>query len=460
MAINKISFISDSIILKLIKHRFSYLYAIVGILLFNGANKIIAYNYGNAEGIWSQNINCLIFYVNVIAFIALILSLYYKSNRIIELKINKKDWFFLFILALALRISLALLGHNYDLESFEIVADIVLKGKNIYEGTERYNYGPIWAYFLAFLKLLANIGTYNQKAFHVYIVIALFVAEIFLYLGILKIYKSNFFVFLLLFNPVSLVLVGHHSQFDIIPICLAFYAAQAIKNQKINTAIILLGLSFCAKHIMVFYPLFLIFDRKISIINRLKLLVIPSLIFAISFLPFISALEPIKKNVLSYQFNHNQTLLKHLLDIVVPSFVYKTSLIIPFGFLQGYKLIWIALFPILGYYTAKRQIQNPYFIYLICIVASSLAISEQYFLIPLPGVLYYRKYIFSWIYLGLSSYYILFVSYHNTSKYFSLKSMGINIDYEWYQIGFAQIQLCLALLLLQIMHKSYKQKPD
>ncbi len=443
---------------KLFKNRYSYLFAFFALIIFNGINKIASHYFGSIDGQWSDNISFLIFTFNVILFIFLLITLYFKSQVIKDININKKQWIGLFAIAFLMRIFLAMLGHNYDLESFEIVADLVLKGENIYSGTERYNYGPIWAYILGFLKFLSSIGGYSQKAFHVYITITLFVAELILYLGLLKAYKNNLFVFILLYNPVSLVLIGHHSQFDIIPICITFYAAQAIKKQNFNTAIILLGLSYCVKHIMVFYPLFLIFDKKISLNRRMQIILIPGFIFAISFIPFIEALDSIKKNVLSYQFNFNQTLLKHLLDIVVPTFVLKTILYIPIKFLHGYKLIWISIFPILGYFTAKKEIENPYFIYLITIVASSLAISEQYFLIPLCGVVFYRKYLFSWIYLGLSSYYIMFVSYHNTSKYFSLKSMGMNLEYDWYQIGFAQVQLCLLVLLCQIFYNNYKKK--
>ena len=127
---------------------------------------------------------------------------------------------------------MAILGHNFDLESYEIVADIILDGKSVYAKTTRYNYGPIWAYILAALKLLASIGAYNQKLFHVYIVICLFAAEVFLYKAIFKQTKNNLLILLLLFNPISIVIIGHHSQFDILAICLAYYAYINLKDKK------------------------------------------------------------------------------------------------------------------------------------------------------------------------------------------------------------------------------------
>ena len=126
----------------------------------------------------------------------------------------------------------------------------------------------------------------------------------------------------------------------------------------------------------------------------------------------------------------------------------------------GYKFIWLLIFPTLAFYAYKWKNTDMFNIYLLCIVATSLAISEQYFLIPLTAVFAYRKYLFSWIYVFLASYYILFVSFNNTSKYFSLRSIGIALDFEWYQIGFAQVQLCLFVLLGQIIYSSYKQNQN
>lgn len=51
-------------------------------------------------------------------------------------------------LGFVLRIILSRLGHNYDLESYWIVGEIVAKGGNVYAETHRYNYGPIWFYIL------------------------------------------------------------------------------------------------------------------------------------------------------------------------------------------------------------------------------------------------------------------------------------------------------------------------
>jgi hypothetical protein len=278
----------------------SYLYAFISILLINGFVKLLDFLFGDADGIITGQMRFAIFDVNIILCVWFLSSLYFKSLRISDIEIQKKYWFVLFGFGLLLRIIMASLGHNFDLESYEIVADIVLKGESVYANTARYNYGPIWAYILAFLKLLASIGAYNQKLFHVYIVISLFIAEVFLYKAIYKQTKNNLLILLLLFNPISIVIIGHHSQFDILAICVAYYAYLNLKNKKYNTAIILLGLSFSIKHIMVFLPLMLLFDQDILLKERIKLLTIPALIFAFSFLHYYK--DPITINKSNQKF--------------------------------------------------------------------------------------------------------------------------------------------------------------
>jgi hypothetical protein len=457
MSNNQALFKSKLFFNRLLKHRLSYLYAFVSILLINGFVKLLDFLFGDADGIISGQMRFAIFDLNIILCVWFLCSLYFKSLRISDIEIQKKYWFVLFGFGLVLRIIMASLGHNFDLESYEIVADIVLNGESVYANTARYNYGPIWAYILAFLKLLASIGTYNQKLFHVYIVVCLFIAEVFLYKAIYRQTKNNLLILLLLFNPISIVIIGHHSQFDILAICVAYYAYVNLKNKKYNSAIILLGLSFSIKHIMVFLPLMLLFDQDILLKERIKLLTIPAVIFALSFLPFYKDIEAIKTNVLSYQFNNNQTFLKQILDLAIPGFITKMGFFKLLPIFTGYKFIWLLIFPSVAFYVYKWKNADIFNIYLLCIVATSLAISEQYFLIPLIAVLLYRKYLFSWIYVFLASYYILFVSYNNTAKYFSLKSIGIGLDFEWYQIGFAQVQMCLFILLGQILYRSYKQ---
>ena len=75
-----------------------------------------------------------------------------KINQMLQ-----NRWVFLVIIALGLdlRMGAAVLGHNFDIESWYIVADIMRHGGNVYAETGRYNYGPVWFFILHVLDVLA-----------------------------------------------------------------------------------------------------------------------------------------------------------------------------------------------------------------------------------------------------------------------------------------------------------------
>jgi hypothetical protein len=76
-----------------------------------------------------------------------------------ETKNNPKpDWLFfvVIIVGIAARLLVATSGHNFDMNSWQIVANIVDRGANVYASTVRYNYGPVWFQILHGLNLLAG----------------------------------------------------------------------------------------------------------------------------------------------------------------------------------------------------------------------------------------------------------------------------------------------------------------
>jgi hypothetical protein len=392
------------------------------------------------------------FYCNALLALVFTYAVFLKSQQISHYKVPKTYWLIILPVALLLRLLMTQLGGNYDLESFEITGDIVLNGNSVYGATTRYNYGPLWAYWLGLLKFLASVGGgYNRTLFHSYIVVTLYLAELQLIKGIKKHGYSDFCSLILLFNPVSIILIGHHSQFDIIAIAVGYFAYHKIVKGKMLSGLVLLGLSYSIKHILVFLPLLMVFDTRISRKNRLLTLLVPALIFAISFLPFVGDWQAIQKNVLSYQLNHGQTLFYKLFEIVIPHAFSEFGSLNTLPLMNGYKPLWIASFVLLGYAIKTCNTGHYFELYLCYLVGSSLAISEQYFLIPLMAIVLYRKYFVSWLYLLLSSYYIMFVSAHNTAKYFNLDNLGMHLPADWYSLGFAQVQLCLILLCVLVL---------
>lgn len=442
---------------KIINNRNAWLITMFVLLGFNGIVKLFEKYFGDSDGLITGHLQFVVFDITIIITLFFVFLCYQKSKRIQDIQINSILWPILIGIAGIIRVYFATLGHNYDLDSYDLVADIILRSESVYGNTERYNYGPIWAYSLAAIKYCVNIIGFTKTKFHIAIVLVLFIAELLFYKQLFNRYKNNLMVLILLFNPISMIIIGHHSQFDILAIALAFYAYSKLNDGQIIQAVIFLGISFCIKHVMVFLPLLTLFDQKQSIKNRIAFLIIPACIFILSFLPFLNDIEGIKQNVLSYQHNNNQTFLKHFFDLMIPGFIIKMGLFKILPVFEGYKFLWLMIFPLIGYLIHKKETEDRFLIYLMVMVGTSLAISEQYFLIPLAGVIYYRKYFFSWLYLAAASYYIMFVSFNNTSQYFNLKSLGIGFEFERYQLGLAQVQICLILLLCQIFFNSFKQ---
>ena len=69
---------------------------------------------------------------------------------------QKALWAVAAVASVALKLVLASRWSDYDVRSYEIVASLVLHGKSVYAHTERYNYAPPWAFFLAGLKQIST----------------------------------------------------------------------------------------------------------------------------------------------------------------------------------------------------------------------------------------------------------------------------------------------------------------
>lgn len=445
----------------MIKHifdrRLSWFLPTVFLLVFNS----LVYTFFKLnDQTFTTRTSKIILLINFVAVLYLSVSYAYKNRRISELKVSQPLSIALIILAWALRIALSRLGYNYDIESFEIVANHILDGHNFYNETSRYNYGPIWAYICAGLKYLSSLGGgYNPLVFHSYIVSVLFLFELLLLRTLKSTGFSNLALIIALFNPVSIILIGHHSQFDILALYFGFISMNELKNKKVFQASLWLGLSLSIKHLLAFFPLFLLFRNDFNLKEKLQYLFIPIIVFALGFLPFIEAWSAIKTNVIGYQLNHGQTLIYKIGETAIPNFLSDFGPINQLPFCSSYKPLWIGLILGTAYLMRQRQLIELLLSYLLVLLAFSPAISEQYFLIALPAVLYLRKEIVAWLYLAACSYYLMFVSYHNTGKYFNLTHLGLNLDYAYRSIGFAQIQLLLMLMAVRLVFGKRLEQP-
>jgi hypothetical protein len=187
---------------------------------------------------------------------------------------------------------------NFDQEMYEVDAQIMRAGGNIYAEQPHYNYSPVWAYCLLFLSRLADA---SHLSLH-------FVVRGFLSLvdGInaLLIWRlaSRRAALVYWLNPVAILIVGYHGQFEtfaMVPLLLATLRARASKLSA-GQLIALGAASLLIKHITVFF----VWMLSVHVLGwkRATLAMVAMVgIFGLSFLPFVPAgNEGILHNVLLY----------------------------------------------------------------------------------------------------------------------------------------------------------------
>jgi hypothetical protein len=317
------------------------------------------------------------------------------------MKIIENRYFFLFIclISIILKLQISKLGHNFDFESQTIIVKSISEGFNPWD-TDRYNYGPIYAWILYFFYYFSGD---DWLLFRELNIIFLSFIDIFISLILWKINKKYISLVFLL-NPISLIISGYHNQFDnlaILPIIIIFFLTFKNKISKLNI-IFLLSLSIATKHIFVFLPFFLIYYFYKNKFNIFTLL-LPYLIFMLSFVPYLipfihnsplnKTSEKIINNVFFYSSTGNTPLLSLLFNSDAPSRIISFITFI-FGLL------------IFGVLIQKLNFIDLFLIYTLVLLIFSPSLANQYLVIPLIAVLYYRS-IFSYLYIIYSTLFLM-----------------------------------------------------
>lgn len=192
---------------------------------------------------------------------------------------------------LLLRLVLASIAPtNFDQDSFQIVAGILQHGGNVYAETARYNYSPLWAYTLLALSGLAQLTHLPLPAI-VRILLTLIDGINALLIAKASTPRNGLLYWL---NPVSILLVSVHGQFEtlaLLPILLALVTPRHTW---------LLGtLSVLVKHLTLpFAWSLLVYEYRP---RRAVLALIGSgAIFALTLSPFVEAWQGILYNVILY----------------------------------------------------------------------------------------------------------------------------------------------------------------
>jgi hypothetical protein len=315
--------------------------------------------------------------------------------------------------------SIATLGHNFDIDSWKLVTGILEHGKSVYSDTYRWPYGPTLFPVLAGLDRIVHfldpasgeaihmLGPNTGEAFHVAMAAFLGTIDVFMALALAWGYSYSSAVFFLL-CPIGLIISGFHAQVDNVAIFVALLAWLLIRNGEPNNArwlksAVLLGISLTIKHVLFFFPIWLIFWKPLGKLRtRLTYLAIAYGVFVLSFLPWLAdrtSRAGIMQHVVGYKSFYGNSLLGR----VTEWFISIQSLDAFFAWiphLDAFKTIWMGSIVLLGVAAALRsKLCDLLLVYLMAMYSLSVAVADQYLAIPMIAAAVYWRSWPSWAYV-------------------------------------------------------------
>ena len=223
----------------------------------------------------------------------------------------------------------------------------------------------------------------------------------------LLLYKKYSFKISILFylNPISIYVSGFHGAFDNVAILISFLGILVYLDKKYTffgfySLLITLGFSLCIKHIMVFFCIWLAFKEK-TWSKKILSIIIPFGIFLLSFTYYLpESLNEITESVFKYDSFNNYP----FWSIFTPQFLYNY---------MGAKNLYFISLLILGLVFEKKKILETFYLYLICLVAFSSSIANQYLAIPLLAIaILWNKY---YLLFTISSFLFFLVDFNGLS---------------------------------------------
>jgi hypothetical protein len=286
----------------------------------------------------------------------------------------KTGWLFLVVLitGLAARLLVATCGHNYDMDSWQIMAGIADRGDNVYASTERYNFAPGWFHILHGLNLLAG---HNPAVFRYVVAGFLSLADagifFFLWRRFGRLAACWFFL-----NPISITISGYQCNFDNVAIWLGLLAVGLMGdewdrplNRRKLLGLSVLGLSLVVKHVFFAFPFWLAVKQK-GMGRKLVVIGVPVFIFALSFAPYWHAgSQGIIQNVFLYRSLKNEFFYRMFL----PQFV---------QFMFGSMAVWFFLLGLFAFICRQKNTIEFLLFYTGVLVAASPANINEYLAIP------------------------------------------------------------------------------
>ena len=277
---------------------------------------------------------------------------------------------------------------------------------------------------------------------------------------------------LFLINPISMILTGSHSQFDNIAIFFGLLGWCYYLNNKKGWSYVIFGISMLFKHILLFFPLWLmIFElyKKASLRKKITEIVKICSIYYIFIAGFIFELlrsldnrdvmiNSIIKNVILYR-GYGTSIGTTITNFVVPKTVFDLTLNFPI--FKGYMLFYMIFVFLVGLLFVRRKIDLKYAypLYTAVFFALSFSIARQYFAIPLIAVYIFYDKIESMVFTFVGYIYIATTAFENTANYIKIDYLLSIFDYKIYLypwvhhivITYANAQIWILILALSVL---------
>jgi hypothetical protein len=309
------------------------------------------------------------------------------------------------VISIVLKVLVAGLGGNNDLASWWDNARLMSLHGVLYAYTPFYNYGPIWAYMLWFLRIvLSHQNALDITNFHIWLVVFLSLVDCGISFYIWKIYgKIPAIIFLI--NPISVLITGFHTQFDNFAIFVGlagwwYYLLSQSKKGKASDinyllAAVLLGISLSLKHVLLFFPFWILMipdKQKRNIYYKLAFFALIYLIFFGGF-----AFEVLRNwdirhqvwsgiiaNVFKYNSSYGHSFTLSIIRLFFPPELLG-NLFAWSPFFSRFKFIYLVVVLLYGFFAVKKfkDIKLLYPLYLLVFFAFSPNLTDQYEAIPL-----------------------------------------------------------------------------
>lgn len=188
---------------------------------------------------------------------------------------------------------------NFDSQSYHIIGSFTLKGKSIYPdpAISRYPYLPLFLYFEVLTQASSSFLRIPQ-IFIIKIVLSLF--HLFSIYAIYLLTKKNVnTVFFYALNPISLLIIAFHGQFDIIPLTCILFAIVTLQKKLFVKTILLLSLAITLKT----WPILFVFPflKRVPKKFWLYILILPSFFLLLYSFFFHTSVFSIARVLFVYQ---------------------------------------------------------------------------------------------------------------------------------------------------------------